>query len=50
VMAEMKADSTSSADRENRKHEDEFINHRLTWLLASQTLLLGAYGFLSRGG
>ena len=32
--------------RERWTHEDHLINHRLTWLLASQTLLFAAYGLL----
>lgn len=32
------------AAREKWVHEDLLINHRLTWLLASQTLLFAAYG------
>jgi hypothetical protein len=34
--------------REKWIHEDNLINHRLTWLLATQTLLLGAYGLLNQ--
>jgi hypothetical protein len=29
---------------ERGKHENELTNHRLTWLLASQTLLFAGYG------
>ena len=28
------------------RYEDTLINHRLTWLLATQTLLFAAFGFL----
>lgn len=34
------------AAREKWVHEDQLINHRLTWLLVSQTLLFAAYGAL----
>jgi heme/copper-type cytochrome/quinol oxidase subunit 3 len=30
--------------REKWTHEDDLLNHRLTWLLVSQTLLFAAYG------
>ena len=30
--------------REKWTHEDDLINHRITWLLLSQTLLFTAYG------
>ncbi|MGC4094899.1 MAG: hypothetical protein QM756_44675 [Polyangiaceae bacterium] len=34
--------------REKWVHEDHLINHRLTWLLTSQTILLGAYGLVNQ--
>lgn len=34
--------------REKWVHEDEVINHRLTWLLVSQTILFAGYGALLR--
>jgi hypothetical protein len=34
--------------REKWTHEDHLINHRLTWLLVSQTLLFGSDGFLNQ--
>jgi uncharacterized membrane protein len=30
--------------REKWVHEDDLLNHRVTWLLLSQTLLFAAYG------
>lgn len=31
-------------------HEDNLINHRLTWLLTSQTIFLSGYGLIVRYG
>jgi hypothetical protein len=36
--------------RERWVHEDELINQRLSWLLASQTLLFAAYGLALQVG
>ena len=47
-MGNHAADGQEDPRRETWKHEDDLINHRLTWLLASQTLLLGAYGLLNQ--
>ncbi len=38
-----------SPNRERWKHEDELINHRLSWLLVSQTILFAGYGLVSGG-
>jgi hypothetical protein len=46
VRATESAEEAAKVRREKWTHEDALINHRLTWLLASQTLLLGAYGLL----
>ena len=35
------------AAREKWVHEDNLINHRLTWLLNSQTIFFAAYGLVS---
>ncbi len=32
--------------REKWTHEDDLINHRITWLFVSQTLLFAGYGLL----
>lgn len=32
--------------RERWVHEDQLINHRLGWLLVSQTILFAGYGFV----
>ncbi len=32
--------------REKWVHEDNLVNHRLTWLLVSQTLMFAGYGVL----
>jgi hypothetical protein len=37
---------TYSEYREQWTHEDELINHRLGWLLTSQTILYAGYGLL----
>jgi hypothetical protein len=31
--------------REKWVHEDHVVNHRLTWLILSQAMLMGAYGW-----
>lgn len=31
-------------------HEDNFINHRLTWLLTSQAIIFSAYGLVLKFG
>jgi len=39
-------DSEYSVLREKWKHEDDMINHRLNWLIMTQTILFAAYGLL----
>ena len=34
--------------REKWLHEDDLVNHRVTWLLTSQALLLGVFGILTK--
>lgn len=34
--------------RDKWVHEDDLVNHRVTWLLTSQAFLLGAFGILTK--
>lgn len=34
-----------NSTRDHVKHEDDLINHRMTWLITLQAFLFGAYGF-----
>lgn len=48
VPGSMSHDTGGVERRKKWEHEDHLINHRITWLLGSQTLLLGAYGLLNQ--
>ncbi|MEM1222516.1 MAG: hypothetical protein AAGH40_07105 [Verrucomicrobiota bacterium] len=40
------SEKTANRERDKWVHEDQLINHRLTWLIASQSLLFAGYGLL----